>query len=145
MNTVRVSKIFRFETAHVLDNYDGKCSNLHGHSYELVVTVIGKPIEDKNNVKCGMVIDFSDLKKIVKTHIVDVFDHALVIRDDSRFKGIESNHTQVIYKPYQPTAENMVIDFAQILKRELPKGIELKRIALMETATSIAEWCAEDN
>ena len=52
--------------AHVLEGYDGLCANMHGHSYILSVTVIGKPIEQTGNPKLGMVMDFGDLKKIVK-------------------------------------------------------------------------------
>ena len=78
MSFIRITKQFSFETGHALYGYDGKCKNVHGHSYKLSVTVIGKPIADKNNVKYGMVIDFSDLKQIVKEDIVNVFDHATV-------------------------------------------------------------------
>ena len=78
MNNIRITKQFSFETGHALYGYDGKCKNVHGHSYKLSVTVIGQPITDRNNVKFGMVIDFSDLKKIVKEEIVDVFDHVTV-------------------------------------------------------------------
>lgn len=63
MSVIRITKQFTFETAHALYGYDGKCRNVHGHSYKLSVTVIGQPITDKSHVKYGMVIDFSDLKK----------------------------------------------------------------------------------
>ncbi|MDA0701220.1 MAG: 6-carboxytetrahydropterin synthase, partial [Bacteroidetes bacterium] len=76
MSQIRITKMFTFETGHALYGYDGKCRNVHGHSYKLSVTVLGTPIADKNNVKYGMVIDFTDLKRIVKNEIVDVFDHA---------------------------------------------------------------------
>jgi len=66
MAKIRITKQFTFETAHALYGYDGKCRNIHGHSYKLDVTVIGEPITDMDNVKCGMVIDFGDLKHIVK-------------------------------------------------------------------------------
>ena len=65
-NTIRISKEFKFETGHALYGYDGLCKNVHGHSYKLTVTLIGTPITDSKNVKFGMVMDFSDLKKIVK-------------------------------------------------------------------------------
>ena len=68
MSNIRITKQFNFETGHALYGYDGKCKNVHGHSYKLSVTVIGKPISDSSNVKFGMVIDFSDLKKIVKAN-----------------------------------------------------------------------------
>ena len=63
MSKIRITKQFGFETGHALYGYDGKCKNVHGHSYKLSVTVIGTPINDVNNVKNGMVIDFTDLKK----------------------------------------------------------------------------------
>ncbi len=66
MSNIRITKQFSFETGHALYGYDGKCKNVHGHSYKLSVTVIGSPITDRSNVKFGMVIDFTDLKKIVK-------------------------------------------------------------------------------
>jgi 6-pyruvoyltetrahydropterin/6-carboxytetrahydropterin synthase len=66
MSLIRITKQFNFETGHALYGYDGLCKNVHGHSYKLSVTVSGTPIQDSNHVKHGMVIDFKDLKKIVK-------------------------------------------------------------------------------
>jgi len=65
-NTIRISKEFKFETGHALFGYDGLCKNVHGHSYKLTVTLMGTPISDSKNVKFGMVMDFSDLKKDCK-------------------------------------------------------------------------------
>ena len=78
-NNIRITKQFSFETGHALYGYDGKCKNVHGHSYKLSVTVFGKPIADNTNVKFGMVIDFSDLKKIVKDKIVNTFKNFFMI------------------------------------------------------------------
>ena len=83
MSQIRVTKSFGFETGHALYGHDGLCKNIHGHSYKLYVTVIGKPINDVNQAKNGMVIDFKDLKTIVKSEIVDVFDHAMVLNNNS--------------------------------------------------------------
>ncbi|MDB9961658.1 6-carboxytetrahydropterin synthase, partial [Oceanihabitans sp.] len=83
MSSIRITKQFSFETGHALYGYDGKCKNVHGHSYRLYVTVIGNPISDASNVKFGMVIDFSDLKKIVKEEIVNIFDHATVFNKNT--------------------------------------------------------------
>src|SRR5210317_1698686 len=83
METIRITKQFDFETGHALYGYDGKCKNVHGHSYKLSVTVIGHPISDSGNVKFGMVIDFTDLKEIVTTEIVDQFDHATVFNKNT--------------------------------------------------------------
>ena len=77
MSTIRITKQFNFETGHALYGYDGKCRNVHGHSYKLSVTVSGTPIDDSSHVKFGMVIDFTDLKKIVKEEIVDQFEDSI--------------------------------------------------------------------
>jgi 6-pyruvoyltetrahydropterin/6-carboxytetrahydropterin synthase len=149
MSKIRITKQFSFETGHALYGYDGKCKNVHGHSYKLSVTVIGTPISDRNNVKFGMVIDFSDLKKIVKEEIVDRFDHATVFNETTphlelanEFKNRGHN---VILVDYQPTSENMVIDFAEKIKNRLPNSVQLVSLKLQETETSFAEWYAKDN
>jgi len=149
MSNIRITKQFNFETGHALYGYDGKCRNVHGHSYKLSVTVIGTPIKDKNHVKFGMVIDFSDLKKIVKEDIVDVFDHATVFNKNTPHielaKELSDRGHHVILVDYQPTSEMMIIDFANKIKKRLPKNINLYSLRLQETETSFAEWFASDN
>jgi len=148
-NNIRITKIFSFETGHALYGYDGKCKNIHGHSYKLSVTVFGKPITDKNNVKYGMVIDFGDLKKIVKKEIVDVFDHATVFNKNTPHlelaMELKSRGHNVILVDYQPTSEMMVIDFAKKIKNLLPDNITLHSLKLQETETAFAEWFASEN
>jgi 6-pyruvoyltetrahydropterin/6-carboxytetrahydropterin synthase len=149
MSKIRITKQFNFETGHALYGYDGKCKNVHGHSYKLSVTVIGTPITDAANTKYGMVIDFSDLKKIVKEEIVDVFDHATVFNKNTPHVELANelkvrNH-HVILVEYQPTSENMVIDFAHKISSRLPQNIELHSLRLQETESSFAEWFASDN
>jgi 6-pyruvoyltetrahydropterin/6-carboxytetrahydropterin synthase len=149
MSNIRITKQFSFETGHALYGYDGKCKNVHGHSYKLSVTVIGKPIVERSNVKFGMVIDFTDLKKIVKEEIVDQFDHATVFNETTPHielaKELKTRGHHVILVDYQPTSENMVIDFAQRIKNRLPEGITLFSLKLQETDSSFAEWFASDN
>ena len=149
MSKIRITKQFNFETGHALYGYDGKCKNVHGHSYKLSVTVIGKPITDSNNVKFGMVIDFSDLKKIVREDIVDVFDHATVFNQNTPHvelaKELQNRGHHVILVDYQPTSENMVVDFANKIRARLPKDIQLHSLRLQETESSFAEWFASDN
>lgn len=145
---VRVTKEFRFEMAHVLWNYDGPCRNVHGHSYRLFVTVAGIPVSDRENPKYGMVIDFSELKRIVKKEIVDIFDHSVVLavrENDDRTEKFRSLFGNVIAVEYQPTCENLVADFAGRIIPLLPGNVRLHSLKLYETATSFAEWFAEDN
>ena len=149
MSKIRITKQFTFETGHALYGYDGKCKNVHGHSYKLSVTVIGSPISDVNNVKYGMVIDFTDLKKIVKEEVVDQFDHATVFNQNTPHielaKELKSRDHHVILVDYQPTSENMVIDFAERIAKRLPANIDLFSLKLQETESSFAEWFASDN
>ncbi len=146
---IRVTKEFRFEMGHALHHYDGLCKNVHGHSYRLFVTVIGEPITDTTNQKLGMVIDFGDLKRVVNREVVDKFDHALVINESQKDEIQQVEGSPLFERfyalPYQPTCENMVADFAERIRKNLPEGIELFSLKMHETATSYAEWYAADN
>lgn len=146
---IRVTKIFSFETAHILFNYDGKCKNMHGHSYKLFVTVKGEPIKDLDHPKNGMVVDFADIKSIVEEHIVKVWDHAVLLNAQSPHKDLgktlEEQGHRVIYCNFQPTCENMLYAIAAILRRNLPETVQLAYLKLHETDNSYGEWFAEEN
>jgi 6-pyruvoyltetrahydropterin/6-carboxytetrahydropterin synthase len=148
MTKIRITKEFKFETAHALKGYDGLCKHIHGHSYELKVCIVGKPIADQNSPKLGMVMDFGDLKSIVREEIVDKMDHALVLstKSEEAHKLAERDEMfqRVLLVDYQPTSENMLVDFVERIKPRLPEGIELHSMFLRETVTSYAEWFASD-
>ena len=112
---MRVKRIFDFEAAHVLPNHPGKCKDLHGHSYRLVVSVDG-PLDPKT----GMTIDFGDLKKIV-------IEHALVKLD----------HTYLNDFIEIPTAEAISVWVWDRLKPQLPG---LAEVELWETRTCAAVY-----
>jgi len=148
MSKIRITKEFHFEMAHTLLGYDGPCRNIHGHSYELKVTLLGTPIADLKNPKLGMVMDFGDLKKIVKEQVVDIFDHALVLNKavpPEMAENMQKNFEKVFLLDYQPTSELMVSDFAVRIAAKLPENIELFSLLLRETGTAYAEWYAADN
>jgi 6-pyruvoyltetrahydropterin/6-carboxytetrahydropterin synthase len=145
---IRITKEFSFEMAHALLNYDGPCRNVHGHSYRLFVTLSGTPVSDKQNPKNGMVIDFTDLKNIVKKEIIDVFDHSTTVSgsyDNKKLDSFKMMLGNVIVVDYQPTCENLVADFASRIRKHLPDKVLLHSLKLYETATSYAEWHASDN
>lgn len=147
-SVIRVTKEFGFEMAHVLWNYDGPCRNVHGHSYKLFVTLSGVPSDEQDNPKNGMVIDFTDLKKIVKKEIINVFDHSVVVsikHDKEKIKMFKKLFGNTVLVDYQPTCENLVSDFADRIISFLPSGVSLFSLKLYETATSYAEWYASDN
>lgn len=149
MTKIRITKKFDFEAGHALFGYDGKCKNIHGHSYKLFVTVIGEPINDSSHIKNGMVIDFGDLKTIVNQEIIKPFDHSVIFNNQSPHKAIGekllAEGHNVIMVDYQPTSENLIIDFALKIQTQLPKSISLFSLRLQETESSFAEWFASDN
>ena len=122
---------------------------MHGHSYKLFVTVKGTPINDINNVKNGMVVDFGDIKKIVKEEIVDVWDHAVLLNALTPHKELGEDLAQkghkVIECNYQPTCENMLYEIAEKIKNKLPSQVQLAYLKLHETENSYGEWFAEEN
>lgn len=145
---LRVTKIFDLETAHALWGYDGKCANIHGHSYKLTVSISGPIIDDNSAVKNGMIIDFSDLKKIINQAVIEEFDHALLVNGNTphaEYANVENGFSKIILCDYQPTCENMLIDMVKRVLAGLPEGIALKYAKLQETDNSFAEWFVEDN
>jgi 6-pyruvoyltetrahydropterin/6-carboxytetrahydropterin synthase len=95
-----------------------------------------------------MVMDFGDLKRIIKKHIVDPFDHALLLNSalsQQELLKFGEPFTNIVFLPYQPTSENFLLDFALRIRELLPNGIKLHSMRLRETANSYAEWFSEDN
>lgn len=134
--------------AHALYGYDGPCKNIHGHTYHLTITLAGKPITDNTQVKLGMVIDFSDLKKIVQKEILDTYDHALVINENAPYAKSEliaQEFEKVYTVPYQPTCENLLLHFVHKIKMHFKNDILVISAKLEETPNSYAEWHIADN
>lgn len=148
MPKIRVTKRFHFEMAHTLHEYDGLCRNIHGHSYNLEVTLTGEPRNQPGHPKDGMVMDFGDLKKLVKSQIVSRFDHSLMVNKlvpEEQIELLRKTSERIILVDFQPTTENIVSYIAKILQEKLPSEVSLFSIRLFETVTSFAEWFAEDN
>lgn len=141
---LRLTKQFTFEMAHALPAYEGKCRNIHGHSYKLLVTVEGTPLCRQGAPTDGMVADFSVIKRVVEEHIVSVFDHALVLprMEGKALDGTESLGgfaARIIPVDFQPTTENLLLHFARLLDGKMPDGARLHSLKLYETETSCAE------
>ena len=113
MAVIRLTKEFSFEAAHALDGYDGPCREIHGHSYRLFVTVKGRPSACDDDPKCGMVMDFGVLKRIVADEIVSRLDHAFVLRrgaeNDALCAALEGRFSNIVRVDYQPTCENIKV------------------------------------
>ena len=134
--------------AHALWNYDGACSNIHGHTYLLAVTVAGTPISNTSNPKLGMVIDFGVLKKIINETVIQVYDHTLLISslaDTGEIEQAKQMFGRLKVVDYQPTCENILAQIAPVIQGALPDSVKLHSLRLRETPTSFAEWFASDN
>jgi 6-pyruvoyltetrahydropterin/6-carboxytetrahydropterin synthase len=145
---IRVTKKFTFDMAHALYGYDGPCKNIHGHTYVLSITLLGKILNNQAHPKNGMVIDFTDLKKIINEQIISKFDHSLVLNLNSphaHLNDLDKNFEKINYVPFQPSCENLLINFLNRIKDKFPESIIVKSLKLEETPTSYAEWFLEDN
>jgi 6-pyruvoyltetrahydropterin/6-carboxytetrahydropterin synthase len=119
---VLVSKEFTFDSAHHLHAYEGKCKNLHGHTYKLQVIMSGKVD------RTGITIDFGDIKRIAKARIIDRLDH---------------RYLNEVLPPMNTTAENMVVWMYEVIdaalrEEGLQPQIRVEEIRLWETPTSYA-------
>ncbi|AWW35139.1 6-carboxytetrahydropterin synthase QueD [Mannheimia varigena] len=136
----KIAKEFSFDMAHMLDGHDGKCQNLHGHTYKLQVEVTGDLYE--SGAKRGMVMDYSDLKAIVKCHILDPMDHAFIYdlhnaRESQVAQLLIDLKSKVYGIPSRTTAEEM----AKYMFEKLEKmGLPVSLIRLWETPTSYCEY-----
>lgn len=136
----KIAKEFSFDMAHMLDGHDGKCQNLHGHTYKLQVEVSGELVAE--GVKRGMVIDYSDLKSVVKREILDPMDHAYIYdlnseRESQVAKLLIDLNSKVYGIPNRTTAEEM----AKYIFEKLEKvGLPVSLIRLWETPTSYCEY-----
>ncbi|HQV59647.1 MAG: 6-carboxytetrahydropterin synthase [Chitinophagaceae bacterium] len=136
-----VTKIFNFEMAHAISDYPGSCNNIHGHSYELHVTV-----STINQEKCylappGFILDFKELKKLVNTHVIQALDHKLILSKNYLGKNSSINPLEnLVPWESEPTAENLLLYIQSVLSENLPVNIKLAKLKLYETKGSYAEW-----
>jgi 6-pyruvoyltetrahydropterin/6-carboxytetrahydropterin synthase len=142
---LQLTKIFYFEMAHAIYGYSGACKNIHGHSYELHVSV--SPVEmEKDYIPApGFIIDFRELKKLVISAVIETLDHKLVLSKDYLAKNpaVHSQENLVIWEA-EPTAENLLIYIQRILSESIPPAVKLAELKLYETKDSYATWFNND-
>lgn len=149
---MQVSKTIRFEAAHRLQNHMGACSNIHGHSYKLEVTLEGMLTAS------AMVLDFGDLSRIVKALVNEgivgdrrecPFDHAILLEENDPLlahlqKTTAPQGLRIRVMEKAPTAEHM----AEVFAREVQEALDwegkmharVRGIRLWETETSCVTW-----
>lgn len=131
-----------FDSAHFLSGYNGKCSNIHGHRWEIeAILKSSELIEDGE--KRGMLIDFSDFKKAVK-EIADSFDHSFIYESGTIGKKLENalkeEGFRIIPVEFRPTAENFAKYFFDEFKN---RNFSIESVTVYETPENCAVYMEE--
>ncbi len=128
-----------FDSAHFLSGYEGKCANIHGHRWKVIVEVQSEELKSGGQLD-GMVIDFGDLKKDVKS-LVDEYDHAMIYQKNTMreltLNCLREDGHKLIEVDFRPTAEQFAYHFFKILDEN---EYEVKRVTVFETPTNSATY-----
>lgn len=128
-----------FDSAHFLAGYDGKCGNLHGHRWRVLLTVQSETLREDRQQK-GMCVDFAELKKDLRTEL-DALDHVLIIEEgslrESTMKALQEEKFQVVEMPFRPTAENFARYFYELFTL---KGYPVAKVEVYETPNNSAVY-----
>ena len=128
-----------FDSAHFLAGYDGKCGNLHGHRWRVLLTVQSETLREDRQQK-GMCVDFAELKKDLRTEL-DALDHVLIIEQgslrESTMKALQEEKFQVVEMPFRPTAENFARFFYELFTL---KGYPVAKVEVYETPNNSAVY-----
>ena len=128
-----------FDSAHFLAGYDGKCGNLHGHRWRVLLTVQSETLREDQQQK-GMCVDFAELKKDLRTEL-DALDHVVIIEQgslrESTMKALQEEKFQVVEMPFRPTAENFARYFYELFTL---KGYPVAKVEVYETPNNSAVY-----
>lgn len=146
-----ITKRLEFDSGHRIPDHQSQCRNLHGHRYVLEITLVGEPVDRPGASDHGMLMDFSDVKRLAKEHLVDRWDHAFIVYEGDRavlelLEKLPGHKTVVV--PRIPTAENLAALAFHTLRplyvERFGNHLRLKRVRLYETPTCWADYEADD-
>ena len=132
---MKIAKEFHWEMGHRLPEHFGKCKNIHGHSYRMIVELEGEVNEG------GMIMDYYDLKKTVNP-IIDQLDHAFMVyeKDKEIVRFLESVNSKRIVVDFQSTVENICrYIITEIKKQNLPPNVKKVKVRIFESIDDYAE------
>lgn len=143
-----ISKTIEIDMGHRVPNHKSKCRHLHGHRYKIECGVDDRVITEKGTSSEGMVIDYGDLKDILKLEIEDKFDHKFVTANNlytpdifNCFSLLERNSLGIITVDFIPTAENLAKHWYELIKPKLKqRDINIRYVKVWETPTSTATY-----
>ena len=141
-----ITRKLEFDAGHRIPDHKSQCRNLHGHRYTLEITLVGQVIEQEGSSDNGMIMDFSDVKSLAKSHLIDVWDHAFIVYEKDQavrdFLATIPDHKTVIIE-HIPTVENLARTAFSILrsvfKDHYGTGLRLHKLVLHETPNCWAE------
>jgi len=132
-----------FDSSHFLSGYEGKCSNLHGHTWRVLAEIYSESLVPSGQCR-GMVVDFSDLKHELKS-LTDSFDHTLIYEKNTlrpeTISALESEKFSLTEVDFRPTAENFAHFFFEKLTQ---KNFRVKRVSIWETLQNCAVYEEEN-
>ena len=132
---MKIAKEFNWEMGHRLPFHEGKCKNLHGHSYKCMIELTGKP--DYN----GIVLDYYDVKKIVEP-VFDDMDHSFMVwkGDKELIDALTKLNSRMVVVDFQTTAENICLYLLDKIKSSgLPANVTALKVRVLETENTYAE------
>ncbi len=113
-----ITRRLEFDAGHRIPNHASQCRHLHGHRYAIEITLSGSIIDAEGLSEQGMVMDFSEVKRIAKCALVDHWDHAFLAYQGDRavvdFLATLPGHKTVVL-PMAPTVENLAAEAFRIL------------------------------
>ena len=140
-----ITRKLEFDAGHRIPDHRSQCKNLHGHRY-----VLGRPVDQDGHAANGMILDFSDVKRIAEENLVDKWDHAFLVYENDTavrtfLEGLPDHKTVVLKKV--PTAENLASIAFELLRSEYAdfygNALALKKVRIYETPNCWAEVTAE--
>lgn len=143
---MEITTRLEFDAGHRIPHHKSQCRNLHGHRYVIEITLSGDIISQEKTSENGMVMDFSDVKRIARESVVDIWDHAFLVFENDQvvldFLNALPDHKTVVFKEI-PTAENMATEAFRILQDQYQdtygNHLRLMRVRLYETPNSWAD------
>lgn len=146
LSNMRITRRLEFDAGHRIPDHKSQCRHLHGHRYALEITLDGSVIEAAGRPDNGMVMDFSDVKRIAKQHVIDIWDHAFLVWSQDHavldFLAAMPDHKTVILDAV-PTAENLARIAFKILdplfRDSFGNQLHLEQIRLYETPNCWAD------
>lgn len=149
--TTRITRRLEFDAGHRLPNHASQCRNIHGHRYAIEITLEADVVHEEGAADDGMVMDFSDVKRVAQELIVDAWDHAFLVwrgdREMVEFLSRIPGHRTVLLDSV-PTAENLARAAFSLLHDayhdRFGHTLTLARVRLFETPNCWADATAGD-